>query len=195
MTAIERTSGAGPFTWADIEGEPEDGLRREIIGGTLVVNPSPAGRHQVLGQQLWRVLDDNAPESLVVVVAPFDWRYDDHGVVVPDIVVCRADDFDLDGPLRTPAVPVLLVEVQSPSNAAYDRLLKRDLYERLGVPDYWLVDPGSTDRPVSLTALALDGRGQYQVGAEASGAESFSTDRPFPVSFAPADLLRGPARD
>lgn len=195
MTVIERTSGAGPFTWADIEGEPEDGLRREIIGGTLLVNPSPAGRHQFLAQQLWRVLDDRAPTDLVAILAPFDWRYDENGVVVPDIVVCRAADFDLDGPLRAPAVPVLLVEVQSPSNAAYDRLLKRDLYERLGVANYWLVDPGATDRPVSLTALALDGRGQYRVEAEATGVEPFSTDQPFLVSFVPADLLRRPARD
>jgi Uma2 family endonuclease len=189
MTVVERTTGAGPFTWADIEGEPEDGLRREIIGGTLIVNPSPVLRHQLISLRCGRLLEDHAPPDLVVVVAPFDWRYDEDSVVVPDIVVGRADDFDLDGPLRAPAVPALLVEIQSPSNAGYDRLLKRDLYERLGVPD-----SGATDRSVSLTALARDGRGRYQVAAEASGTESFSADRPFPVSFAPADLLRRPAR-
>lgn len=194
MTVIERTA-SGRFTWADIADEPEDGLRREIIGGALTVNPSPAGRHQFVGQRLWRVLDDQAPGDLVVVLAPYDWRYDEEGVVVPDITVCRGADFDLDGPLRAPAVPLLVVEILSPSNAGYDRLLKRELYERLGVASFWLVDPGATDREPSITALRLDDEGAYETEAEAAGDELFTTEHPFPVSFAPAELLRRRHRD
>lgn len=192
MTVVER-SVSGSFTWADLANEPDDGLRREIIGGTLIVNPSPVGRHQLLGQRLWRLLDDQVPDDLVVVIAPYAWRYDATNVVVPDITVCRSDDFDLDGPLPPTAVPVLLVEVLSPSNAGYDRLLKRDLYERLGVPNYWLVDPGATDRDPSITALRLDAEGVYEPVAEASGEEHFVVDRPVAVDFVPVELLRRPS--
>lgn len=46
MTVVERST-SGPFTWADLANEPDDGLRREIVGGTLIVNPAPVGRHQL----------------------------------------------------------------------------------------------------------------------------------------------------
>jgi Uma2 family endonuclease len=38
-------------------------------------------------------------------------------------------------------VPSLLVEVLSPSTARVDRVKKLGIYARLGVPEYWIVDP------------------------------------------------------
>ena len=35
----------------------------------------------------------------------------------------------------------LVIEMLSPGTATRDRRLKRDLYERSGVREYWLVDP------------------------------------------------------
>ena len=37
--------------------------------------------------------------------------------------------------------PSLVIEILSPSTSRRDRQLKRDLYERVGVDQYWLVDP------------------------------------------------------
>lgn len=38
-------------------------------------------------------------------------------------------------------IPQLVVEVLSPSNADYDLIVKKDLYEKYGVPKYWIISP------------------------------------------------------
>ena len=98
-------------------------------------------------------------------------------------MVLESAVLDLDGPLPSTATPLLVVEVLSPRNAASDRLLKRDLYERLGVPAYWIVDPAEP----ALTALRLVD-GVFEIEAEVSGEATFETGWPYPLAFRPADL-------
>ena len=43
--AVETAHCARPFTYEDLEGMPNDGYRREIIDGSFVVTPTPAGGH------------------------------------------------------------------------------------------------------------------------------------------------------
>jgi len=66
----------------------------------------------------------------------------------------------------------VVVEVLSPSNPSQDRMLKRDLYERLGVPAYWIVDPSG---PSLLTVRLIQAR--YQV--EFEGRDTLRTEWPF----------------
>ena len=40
-------------------------------------------------------------------------------------------------------IPQLVVEVLSPSNADDDLIVKKDLYEKYGVPEYWIISPMS----------------------------------------------------
>ena len=174
---------AGPFEYDDLEDEPCDGYRREIIGGVLIVTPAPNFGHQLASSRLHMALSAAQPQEMVTLAAPFDWRHPDGGVVEPDLLVMWKKDADRHGPLGPDARPLLVVEILSPSNRAYDQAMKRELYERLGVPSYWIVDP---DRP-SLLALRL-AEGLYRSEAEFSGTDEFSTDAPFPLRFRIADL-------
>ncbi|HWG73951.1 MAG TPA: Uma2 family endonuclease [Acidimicrobiales bacterium] len=172
-----------PFTYEDLEGMPDDGYRREIIGGSLIVTPARAGGHQRVAGKLYASLQAAETVETMAMVAPYDWKLFDGGSVQPDVMVIRRPDFDPSGPLPASAVPLLVVEVLSRSNSAQDRILKRDLYQRLGVPAYWLVEPCE---PVLMSLRLADGR--YEVEAETSGV--FRTDWPFPIEIAIAELAR-----
>ncbi len=83
---------------------------------------------------------------------------------------------------------MLAVEVISRSSGLRDRSLKKAVYERMGVPSYWLVD-ARRDRP-TLTAFELSGDSYREVAAVAAG-EAWHAERPYPVRIVPADLVAG----
>ena len=63
-------------------------------------------------------------------------------VVQPDLLfVSREREHILRGGDNVQGAPDLVVELLSPSTAARDKTLKRDLYAKQGVLEYWLVDP------------------------------------------------------
>lgn len=70
-------------------------------------------------------------------------------MVEPDItVVCdpsKLDDIGCKG------APDLVMEILSPSTQRHDKLTKFNLYQRAGVPEYWIVDP--TNRSVQVFVL------------------------------------------
>ena len=105
----------------------------------------------------------------------------------PDLSVVRDCDLVPGRPFLS--VPVLAVEILSPSTARVDRLLKRSVYAALGVPSYWIVD---CDEP-SVTVLRLVGDG-YVEQATVRGDETLTVAEPFPLTLRPSQLVRTGAR-
>ena len=59
--------------------------------------------------------------------------------VIPDaMIVCNKNNIKLDG---IHGAPDLIVEVLSPGTAKNDKGYKKDLYEKSGVKEYWIIDP------------------------------------------------------
>ncbi len=179
------TQASRPFTHADLEDIAEDGYRREIIGGSLIVTPAPNAGHQRVTARLVSILLAAERPDTVVLPAPCDWYLPSGDSVEPDLLVIDRSDFQPAGAVPASATPLLVVEILSPSNANQDRLVKRALYESLGVPAYWIVDPLAP----SLLALRLRDE-KYQAEAEATGEEAYVTDWPYPVRVVPAELGR-----
>jgi Uma2 family endonuclease len=159
---------------------PDDGPRHELIDGTEIVTPTPTPRHQAALTELVMLLHQSPP-GMELLPAPVDWRVDEWTVVEPDLLIVDAED--LDGAFLT-RTPYLVMEVASPSTAMYDRELKRALYERAGVPAYWLLDPAVP----RLTVLELEG-GALVERVTLSGAEAAELTLPFPVTVSPAALV------
>ncbi|MCY7363785.1 MAG: Uma2 family endonuclease [Frankiaceae bacterium] len=176
------TIPAGPWTVDDLDALPEGtGVRYELIDGALLVSAEPSLQHQRVNGRLLRLLQDAAPAEIEVFL-PIDVRLSPVRQVAPDISVVRRSDAT---GRRLAGVPLLVVEVQSPSTRAVELTLKRQVLEEAGVPSYWLVEPDD----LVLTALELvDGR--YEQVAQVHGDEAFDARRPFPVRVVPAQLSR-----
>ncbi len=192
-TGLDGFGPTGEFTVDDLERMPADGLRYELLDGTLLVRPAPGVWHQEVAGTLYRLLCDACPSELHVVIAPFEWRGNRRTVLQPDVLVARRGDLlAVEGGKFLEAPPVLAVEVLSPSTRRIDRLSKLSAYEEAGVASYWLVDP-DPEAP-SLHALDLVDDRYVEVGCPAGG-RSWQARRPFPVTVRPVDLVAGLRRD
>jgi Uma2 family endonuclease len=133
-----RTTG---LTYQDLVAFPEDNLRRELIGGELIVTAAPATRHQrvvlELGSRLLTWAKEHGGEAYV---APVDVYFTDRDVVEPDVLVVRAEHLRRVEERLIRGAPDVVVEVSSPSTRRLELVRKRELYERFGVPEYWYVD-------------------------------------------------------
>ena len=146
--------GQVKLTYLEYRHFPDDGRTHELIDGEHYVAPAPGTNHQSISRhiqfQLYRQLE--LTERAEVYNAPTDVELSEIDVVQPDILVVSHDRRHIISPSRIIGWPELVVEIISPSTGPRDRELKRGLYERRGVPVYWLVDPESQ----SLTVFELE---------------------------------------
>lgn len=123
---------------------PDDGKRHEIIDGVHYVTASPNLRHQEVVGRLYGEIYVHLkahPEFGRVFIAPLDVVLSRYDVVEPDVLFVAADRAEVLTEKNLQGPPSLAVEVLSPSTRKRDARLKRDLFERTGVSEYWLVDP------------------------------------------------------
>ena len=131
------------LTYDDFVLFPDDGQRHELIDGCHYVTPSPNVRHQVISGRLfaliWAYLD--ADPIGYVFHAPLDVVLSNVDVVEPDILyVSNARAGAILTPAHASGAPDLVVEIASPGTRRRDETIKRRLYERDGVTEYWVVD-------------------------------------------------------
>jgi Uma2 family endonuclease len=174
-----------PFTVDDLEAFPNDGNRYELIDGSLLVSPIPGVRHQIVVLKLTIELHHACPPDMHEIMGPFAVQPDESTQLQPDAAVARLEDIT---EMNLPVAPLLAVEVLSPSTAITDLNNKKAVYQRMGVPSYWVVDPLDP----CLTVFELDKKGfKYELVAEVKGDMAFEATRPFPIRIVPAELLDG----
>lgn len=141
MSTLGSMPEGAVYTYADLAAFPEDGLRREIIDGELLVSPSPFLRHQQVLGELYLVFRLHLSEhgGGRVFFAPADVVFSDTNVVEPDLLFVADEQQDILTEKNIQGAPALVVEVVSDTRR--DRVRKRDLYARFAVPEYWIVDP------------------------------------------------------
>lgn len=116
----------------------------ELVEGELVLSPSANARHGevllTIGSLILELL--KAKPGLGRSFGDIDVKLSDQTVLRPDVSFVSAErlkqlhiDRNIEGP------PDLVIEILSPSNASFDRKTKRELYQKYGVSEYWIVSP------------------------------------------------------
>jgi Uma2 family endonuclease len=122
---------------------PQDGRRHEIIDGVHIVNAAPSTVHQHVSKRLQYQLYTKIELAGLGVLfnAPVDVQLSEFDVVQPDLVIVLNENVRKITPTKIKVAPNLVVEILSPSTTELDQTLKKELYERSGVQEYWIVDP------------------------------------------------------
>jgi len=164
------------LTYDDFLLFPDDGKRHELIDGEHYVTPSPNTRHQRISGRLYLLIGNWLEAHPVgqLFYAPFDVVFSNFDVVEPDLLyMSNARAAEILTVKHVSGVPELVIEIGSPGTRKRDETLKRRLYERTGVTEYWVVDP-------DLDAIRVYRR----------STEGF--DRPFELSAEAGDVLSTP---
>jgi Uma2 family endonuclease len=159
------------LTYDDFLLFPDDGKRHELIDGEHYVTPSPNTRHQAILGNLHLIIGSWLRDHRIgrVFFAPFDVVFTQFDVVEPDLLYMSNERAaEILTAKHVTGAPEIVVEVGSPGTRKRDETIKRRLYERSGVSEYWVVDPDLDvirvyrregerfGRPVELSAEAGD---------------------------------------
>lgn len=130
------------LTVADLDRYDEDERHKyELVAGELFMSPKGLPRHQYVATRIARRLLDWADANGAAAFVEPDVYVSERDFVIPDVVLLAAASVARLDPRRIAVTPDLLVEVSSPTTRRLDVVVKRALYERIGVPEYWFVDP------------------------------------------------------
>lgn len=172
---------------ADLEQMPDgDGTRYEILQGELIMTPAPSRSHMAVAARLANlvtpVLEGTRPDWSFAI-QPINLALETDEVTIQ----CQPDLSIFDQPLETVVadealLPVIVVEIVSPGNPENDYIRKVNAYAQLGIPEYWIVDPGN----VAITYLAL-GAGTFDTHYTQIAASALLPG----LTLIPKDLFAG----
>jgi len=132
------------WTASMVRALPDDSNRYEVVDGELFVTPAPSWPHQRVVGGLFRHLANylHGQSWGEVLISPADISFHEDMLVQPDLfVVPIGSDGRRPGQWADVGALLLAIEVLSPSTARADRQVKRRLYQREAVGEYWVVDP------------------------------------------------------
>ena len=130
------------FTYHDYLQLPDD-KRYELVEGELFLVPAPNLYHQSVSLEIVAVLYQHVRKYDLgkIFYAPCDVVFSDINVVQPDLIFVSRERLDILAEANVRGAPDLVVEILSPSTGHRDLGIKRSLYAKYGVREYWIVDP------------------------------------------------------
>ena len=134
-----------PRTMMEVFQRLPEGTLAQVIENEFVLSPAPSEIHQKTLNEINFLLFSFVKKERIgeIRIAPYDVFLDRKNAFQPDIIFISNDNLHLIKEDGLHGVPDLVVEILSPSTAKYDLEEKKDVYERFGVKEYWIVDPAT----------------------------------------------------
>ncbi len=153
------------FTSQDYQILPED-KRYEILDGDLCMVASPNTRHQRISKRLFVSLIQQIEQEEMgeVFQAPFDVILAEDTIVQPDILFVVRSRMNLIGEHNFRGAPDLAIEILSSASRQRDLEIKRKIYARFGIREYWIVDPDT--ETIEVLSWSEIGYARYGVYAK-----------------------------
>ncbi len=132
------------ITVAELDACPDDGNRYELIEGELFVSRAPGIPHQRVLHNFQMELGSYLKENPVGILVPGTGAiFSDYDAVIPDLIFVRSERWaEVTSEQKITSAPDIVVEILSPGseNRRRDLSVKRQLYAKYGVKEYWIAD-------------------------------------------------------
>ena len=122
----------------------------EIIEGEKFMSPSPHRMHMyIMGNLFFHFFLNLRDKNVRIFTDNMDIHLPDGNLVKPDLsIVCNPECFKRGATVY--GVPDLVVEILSRSTMRRDLTIKKDIYEKNGVKEYWIINPWAKTVSVNL---------------------------------------------
>lgn len=142
----------GNLIFADYYDTPE-GYPVELLNGKFSVCEMPSVKHQSIVNELSYAINSylkNKKAPGRCFAGPIDIRFSEDlkSVPVPDITIVR--DAAILGENSCNGAPDWIIEVMSPGTKGKDITIKKNIYEKNGVKELWIVNPANCNTRVYI---------------------------------------------
>ena len=129
------------WTLEELHSLPDDGNKYELIHGELFVTPAPTNDHETVLARLTDILGPYVrANGLGRIYHPRAVFRFEGSEVEPDLMV-RAEAPGIGNEWEKAPLPILIVEIFSPTTRRRDQTYKKDFYSEARIPEYWMIDP------------------------------------------------------
>ena len=124
--------------------ELKEWVKEEKINGIIYdMSPSATFQHGIVNGNIYAIIRQGLKGSMCLAfMENLDYKYhleENDDYVIPDVmIVC--DRKHLKGGCYT-GVPKFVVETLSPATAMRDLSIKKEIYQKAGVSEYWIISP------------------------------------------------------
>jgi Uma2 family endonuclease len=121
----------------------KDGMKADLINGVMFVTIPASYTHERLFGFLMRLVGDyvEAKDLGVILGSRSLVEVGPRDGYEPDLCFVAQNRLDIINETSIIGPPDLVIEIISPSTRRHDAYAKKQGYARLGVPEYWLIDP------------------------------------------------------
>ena len=130
-----------PVTLEEFERMDKDGqIDYELIDGIVMMSHRPTVGHQMIRGNLYYQLRKLLSNKECIPIQEVDLLLESN-LFEPDLLVVLFKIDDLINLKRYEKVPLIAIEIVSPSTSSRDYIVKRHKYEVLGIKEYWIISP------------------------------------------------------